>query len=121
MFKHIIHNIFSFFSAIALKISKQYLNTLFFISCSSALQSVLAEHFVRCDFIQSFETETSSDKIILFFFFERACEVHELTSSTDGLMLGNKLLKVARVGDNDYLLFQLLLLTRQKLFTEISK
>ena len=31
-------------------------------------------------------------------------------------MLGNKLLEVARVGVNDYLLFQQLLLTRQKLF-----
>ncbi len=51
-------------------------------------------------------------------FFERAFEVHTLASSTDGLMLGDKLLRVAWVGDNDYLLFQPLLLTRQKLFIE---
>lgn len=38
-------------------------------------------------------------------------EVLGLASSTDGLTPGNKLLKV---GDNDYLLFQQLLLTCQK-------
>lgn len=46
--------------------------------------------------------------------------MHRLTSSTDGLMLGNKLLKVAWVGVNDYLLFQQLLLTCQKLFIEFQ-
>lgn len=39
------------------------------------------------------------------------------TSSTDGLMLGNKLLIIAWEGIYDYLLFEQLLLTRKKLFT----